>query len=650
MDGMYSDDELDPVLRVVASHWMTKIRHARDHKRKVFQEAADECMSFFNGPRDWDELMGEMWSADDESVDPGFKMSVNKAFEFVTIFGPAMYAENPVRTVKPRMPVIVPPALFPDPMLFQAVLQQENQRIMADGLRSVLLESYLNYTPVEYGLAEESRQAIDETLLKGRGCMWTELYTPPGTTVAVVKSFFDTTDNLLVDPDAYKFDAATWIARRCVEPVWKVERERGLRPGSLKGNCESQAKQADIETDDEALFERKKGLTNDLIVYYKIWSKMGMGGRLKGIRRDLRGPLEMFGDYVYLEVAENTPFLLNLSPDLCKDPSFASDPQAVFDRVAWPTPYWADAEWPVSVLDFHVVPNCPWPLAHLKAGMGELKFINWAMSFLMSKIRNTSRDFIAVLKSASEELKSAILEGRDLTLLEIDAEHKTIQEVIQFLQHPTMNGDIWRVIEAVENNFDKRVGLTELMYGEPSQTQIRSASEANLRSDNMNVRPDDMRKQVEGWMKRVAKKEAVAARYHLVGDDVQPILGPMGAWAWGTYVATKDLVQACTELEYRIEAGSTQRPNKNWEQRTMSMAMTTVAPLLQAYSQQTGDVTPMNNLLGDWAKANDLDPSRYQFRSSLPPMNPVIPGKEQGSGVPQAGQQAQAASNIPAPG
>jgi hypothetical protein len=645
----YEESEFDPVLRAVTSHWITKIKAARDHKRKVFQEYADECLNFYNGPKDWDDLMGGIFSPEDLGADPAFKVSVNKTFEFVTIFGPALYYENPVRTVKPRMPVIVPPSFFPDPMVYQSLMMQENARIQADGLRSVLLESYLNYTPVEFNLATEARLAIDEALIKGRGCLWTELYSPPGSDIRIVRSLWDSTDRLYVDPDAPSFQRATWVARRCVHPVWQVERDYGLRTGSLKGNCESQAKQADIETSDDAQYDRKRGLSNDLLVYYKIYSKMGIGGRLQGLNRDYRRPLEIFGDFAYVVVAEGVPFPLNLPPDVVNDPAFQSDPQAVFARTAWPTPFWADDDWPVSVLDFHAVHNSTWPMAHLKAGMGELKFINWAMSFLMGKIRNTSRDFIAVLKSASEEIKTAILEGRDLTLLEIDAEHKTIQEVIQFLQHPEMNGDIWKVIQAVENNFDKRVGLTELMYGQEGSTQIRSAEEANLRNQNMNVRPDDMRKQVEAWMARVAAKEAVAARYHLIPNDVQKILGLMGSWAWGQFVSTRDLPSACRELEYRIEAGSTQRPNKGWEVRTMNDALQALAPLLQAYAQQTGDLTPMNNLLADYAKARDLDPSRYQLRTNLPPISPVIPGSEQGA-VPEAGVQAQAQSNVPAPG
>src|SRR5207302_212867 len=101
-----------------------------------------------------------------------------------------------------------------------------------------------------------------------------------------------------------------------------------------------------------------------LLVYYKIYSKMGIGGRLQGIKNGLRGPLEMFGDYAYLAIADGVPFPLNLNPDVTNDPAFASNPEAVFAKVAWPTPFWGCDEWPVTELDFHRVFNSPWPMAH----------------------------------------------------------------------------------------------------------------------------------------------------------------------------------------------------------------------------------------------------------------------------------------------
>ncbi len=651
----YDENEIDPVFRTVVNTWMKKIVTARDHTRRVFQSSANECMAFYDGPKSWDDLVGGETGIrnGDDIADPTFKVSVNKTFEFVTIFGPALYYENPVRTVKPRMPVIVPEQFFAaNPMLFQSMVSQENIRVQNEGLTSVLLESYLNWSPVEFRLESEARSSIDEALIKGRGCMWTELYSPPGTGMKAVRSTCDSTDHLFCDPDAQSFSKCEWIAKKCIEPCWKVERDFGLRPGSIKGNFESQARQADIEIDEDGELGRKRGFTNDLLIYYKVYSKMGIGGRLEGISKSINKPLEVFGDYAYLVIADGVPYPLNLSPDVSNDPEFQSDPNAIFSRVAWPTPIWGMDDWPVSVLDFHTISGCPWPMPHLKAGMGELKFLNWAMSFLMGKLRNTTRDFIAIKKEAGEEIKAAILEGKDLTLLELEAGHGTISDLIQFLQHPEVNGDIWKMIDAVEANFDKRVGLTELMYGAPGATQIRSAQEANLRNQNMNARPDDMRKCVESWMSRIAAKEAVAARYHLVAKDVQPVLGDMGATAWTSFVSTRDINVACRQLEYRIEAGSTKRPNKEWEVQTMNDAFTTLAPVFQTYAQQTADMTPLNNLVADYAKSLDLDPSRYTLRTPMqPPMQPgIAPGSEDPSAQVGSGHQSAATTNVSPPG
>lgn len=634
--NLYADSELDGVFRAVAAHWMTKIRHSQSHKKRVFSEYADECQQFYNGPRSWDELMmsvAGMGEGNDFPV-PDFKVSVNKAFEFVTIFGPALYYENPVRTVKPRMPVQIPPGFFPDPGTWQAMMMQEDARVRTDGLRGVLLESYLNWTPNEFGLSQEVRETIDEALIKGRGCMYTELYQPPGCNYKVVRSVYDSVDDLFVDPDATRLNRATWIARRRVLPVWQVERDYGLRKGSLRGNLESQATQSlaftpidSIDRDDFS-YNRKRGLTNDLIVIYQVWSKMGIGGRLSGISPEYRAALEMFGDYCYLVISDGVPFLLNLPPDAYNDPSFSRDPSRVFGAVSWPTPFWVDDEWPVSTLDFHTIHNCPWPMPHLRAGMGELKFLNWVTSFLMGRIRTSCRDFIAIKKSLGEEIKTTILEGRDLTLMELEAEHGAVTELVQFLQHPEVNGDVWKMIDAVEHNFDKRVGLTELMYGEGGATQIRSAAEVSLRNQNMNIRPQDMSKQVEAWQSRVAAKEAFAARYHLRGEDVLPLLGQMGAYAWNQFVATTDTQTACRQLEYRIESGSTQRPNKEFEAKTMTDMFQNVGPVIQQYAAATGDVTPLNNLIADMARSRSLDPGRYQLRAAIPQQTQPAPGQD----------------------
>ena len=56
--------------------------------------------------------------------------------------------------------------------------QQMQEGGATDAARAALLECYLNYTPAALDLKTESRRVIDEAIIKGRGCWWSEMYTP----------------------------------------------------------------------------------------------------------------------------------------------------------------------------------------------------------------------------------------------------------------------------------------------------------------------------------------------------------------------------------------------------------------------------------------------------------------------------------------
>ena len=646
MSDYYSTAEIHPVFQTVTAHWMRQLERAKKYKEEVFARYGRECMSYFTGPKSWDELMGRDYIPPGEFPDLTFKMHVNKAFEFVKIFGPSLYYANPVRTVKPRAPVQVPGQFFADPFLFQQTAQLEQARVAIDGIRSILIEAYLNWTPSRYKLDVESRLAIDEALLKGRGLLWTELTESPDGAFRAIRSVFDSVDHLLVDPDATSVGRAKWIARRCIQPIWEVERDYGLRRGALKGNMESMAVQADVAVDPDMQYRRAMGYTSDLIIFYQVWSKMGIGGRIAGSNPNLRTPLdEIFGDYSYLVIADTARFPLNLPPELVNDPERYDD---TVRAAKWPIPFHDDDKWPFTELDFNTIFNSPWPMSTLLAAQGKLRFLNWAFSFLSGHLHNATRDFVAMKKSLPEEIKTAILSGKDLTILELEHDHGLITDAIQFLQHPEVNGDIWTYIEAVSNAFDKRVGLTPQMYGgDDDSTQPRSAAESNLRNVGTGIRPDDMATQVEAWQSEVAVKEAFCARYLLGGKDVSICLGPLAAMAWSQYVFTTDTAEAFHELEYRIEAGSTRKPNKEFQVRQMTEAMQVLLPVFQTYAQGTGDLKPMNNLIADYCKSRDLDPNRYQMMAApLPAMLPSASGGQptsdaQGTQVPPAtGQES----------
>jgi carbon monoxide dehydrogenase subunit G len=93
-----------------------------------------------------------------------------------------------------------------------------------------------------------------------------------------------------------------------------------------------------------------------------------------------------------------------------------------------------------------------------------------------------------------------------MTMIELETQ-KRIAEVVQFLKQPEFNASVWPVIQTVEKNLEKRLGLNELSYGS-SDKQIRSAAEADIKSQGVSIRPDDMAECVEAWMAEAARKEA----------------------------------------------------------------------------------------------------------------------------------------------
>ena len=665
----------------VIQQWREKLKIAAERKWAKFGDYASEAMAFYDGPHDF--LYGQRkgraakgFTIDDESMSPpSFMMTVNKVAELVQLFGPVLYHKNPIRQVNPRKvpetppdmamqdimaqmqqqmgPMMGPqlgPMMAPQPgmppmdpmqlmqMQAQQVLMQQHQQLQmlreTDKSRAELLEFYLNYTPNALDLKDHARSAIDEALIKGMGILWTELYQPLGLDIVMVGSFFETVDNILVDPDAedsYWRDAR-WIARRRIQPVWYAEKIFNLPRGTLKGNLESINRYAENMGDEDAEYWRRRGFTSDLIVYWDVYSKMGMGGPLAGVPKSMRDQLDQFGDYCYLAISDETPYPLNLPPADVENASL--DVGMLKEKVDWPTPFWADGTWPCTPIMFHPTPRCVWPMSHIRPALGELKFLDWAYSFIASKIRIACRDFLAVQKSASEELKNIILTGKDYTLIEIEKHHGTISDVVQFLQHPPFQGDIMKVIQAIEMNFEKRTGLMELAYGQTAHA-YRSASEAEVKKDLLNVRPEDMASRVEEAMTDLARKEALAARWHLQAKDVLPIMGPEGAQLWQRLLETSDPAEVLYSLEYRIEAGSARKPNRERDAANMQQALQIMYQPLFQYAIQTGNVGPYNQLLSDWAKTIDLEADAYALSPPPPPPPMPPPGAPGPSGPPQ---------------
>ena len=656
--GAPSEKDMEDGLRAIAHSWISKLKSAQKHK-KPFSDDAKEAMNFFDGANNW------FW---DENVSysrmapPSFRMIINKAFEAVKLFGSVIYHRNPVRTVTPRkFPVVTPESLGifpdqqnqmtpdgqmapPDPRLQQFIEASRAVGYMEQDRRTVadLVESYLNYTPNELNLKENARKAVDEGIIKGMGVLWTELIElekdQQGGTYGIVGSFHDSCDNLLLDPDADEQEDCLWSARRCVHPVHDVAEKYGLNPEDLKGHIESNASLGEAEGSKS---KRRNGQTNDLIVYWKIYSKTGFGHTLKGFPKQYKDLFDGLGKHCYIVVAEGIDFPLNVPKDIAlSQPDETGMPNELFARTRWPIPFYTEPScgWPWTPIQFHRKPGYVWPISHLKPGIGQLRFMNWAMSFLATRVMVSCKTMVGVAKASGDDIKDQILQHEEsgFSLIELsETLGKSIDEIISVFQLPPVNGEVWQVVQAVADQFDKATGLTELAYG-MTRNQYRSAAEAQVKAEAISVRPDDMANVLEDAMSTLSRKEALAARWLLSPEDVAPIVGPLGAEMWASKIQQIDVYSIAREYDYRIEAGSARKPNKSAEVEKMQLAVQTLAPVLQGLIP-AGMPGPFNALMADWAKSLDLDASAYQLPPPPPPPppQPVAPDAGASPGSPE---------------
>lgn len=652
-------EELRYPLNPLVKAWLEKIRIAEKFKRSKFQEDADLAMKFFHAGKELNDFLWRDRLRHDDYVEtdlpaPTFRILVAKVAELVQLFGPALYHRNPTIIVEPKtldIPVDLLMQLVPPETIQQAQMQAQQAGQQFDPnslfppepdeaynkLTAILLQYYLDYMQRENDKKTHSRRMIDEALIKGMGVAWTEQYEPYEGGPTLIGSFYDTVDNLLIDPDAETIAEARWVARRCIKPIWEVAKKYHISEKYLKqqyADAESAEAQAMLVGDPDARRKRDTGQSNDLIHYWEIYSRMGMGTnlpKLEGLSDDIEDMLESLGMNVMIVVAKKVPFPLNLHHSLLEDALTEPDEEEAEDKndqafvsVQWPIPFWADGQWPFTECAFHEVPNNPWPMSHIKPGLGYVEFMSWCMSFMANKVRTSSMTVFAVMKALNEEIKTQMLNGGDFRMIEVESSvvpDGDLRKAIHAFPFPEVNKDLWTVLESCAAAFDKATGLTELAYG--AAGGMRSAQEANIKEQNRSVRPDDMASKVEDCMSLIARKEAMAARWMLGREEVEPILGKRGAALWENYVQSGDIDKVAREFHYRVEAGSTRKPNKETRVQQITQALQQWQVLIQ-WGLQSGNHQLVNSFLKTWCEAMDIESKPFL----LPPPPPPQPSPE----------------------
>jgi hypothetical protein len=600
-------DPLHNLLSKVCSVWLSQIKRAKKVKEKQFDKTARRAWEFYG-----DSSHAFIFRDDEGSPRPGDHrnklrrpdniITVNLTSEFVRMFLPYLQFGVPHRQVTPRRPPL-PPLMQQFAPQYESVRQQ-------DQIASTLLSWHLNYTPDLFGLQDQSRLAVTEALVKGMGVVWHESQNQ------LVGSFYDTVDDLFMDADAEQMHHAGWIARRRRRPVHLVAEEYGIDVKLLRATMASEKEQAERDDEDydyrSTQHDRDSG---DVCEYYEIFSRVGLGGNFgeadPQLKRFTGGSLNR---HVYLAILPGLPYPLNLPADqmiagVMTEDDFKS-------RVSWPIAFYENFlnPWPCTCLCFYKHPRRVWPTSPLESSLPLQTFIDAAYSYILGRLDKTCRDLIFTTKALSQAVQNAIKNDGDQEVIKCEEVANDITKFVHVLQFPDMTMDLYKALEMSQEEFRRNTGLTELMYGS-STRQMRSSAEAQIKQQNMSVRPEDMAARVEQWHSDLATSEAIATRLHvspqrfamLAGEPVQgPIPGPL-AMEWGELVNTTDPYLAASEFAYNIEVGSGRKKNAAQAIEDSHEAWQYIGPLAQNHYQMTGDPRLVNGLIQRWGEAMQID-------------------------------------------
>lgn len=627
--------------------WLGRIQKAKEAKQE-FSDIAEQCYGFYS------KTSGFMWQPKFKGkflskVDaPKFTVTLQKAFEFVSLYGPMLFWKYPNFHVVTEEPVELTEQLLSDSGLVlrlagldsryealgeefigqvkESILAERQSEIARSEARNSLMQKYLNYAQREQpqGLEMHADLAIIDALVKGRGCLWCEPYHYEGDEDRELTGlFFDPVENFLVDPDCEDalLEGAGWIARRrynridvMQELYPDVPREAWKQSAAFEsGNSQGS------KINHRHNSKRKSGQLHDTVVWYQIWSKCGAGCVGEDDNPLTQAFDEVVGKYAYLCVAPGIPYPLNAP----KNSIIKETDDQVSERFAWPVPYWRDNRWPVVTLDFYRDPNSPWPIAPLAPALGELICLNILASAFIEQAYDNRKQIIAYLSSASTTLEAALKGSASPALVEInDNAHKSINEVMQYLNRPNMNTDLIQAIEYVSQLFDKRTGLTEIMYAmNTGGTQSRTAADVQEKSERASIRPDKMAKDVAKWISHGGTISMFAARWNVEGQSLVPMLGKFGARLWDILVTEEDPEVFVREMKCHVEANDLRKPNKAREAENLSSMMQVLVPELSKHADVTGDTGPLNSYIKAYGRAIEQDVADFE-------MGPRSPGPE----------------------
>jgi len=633
--------------------WRRRIAAAIRAKEDQFGSAAREMWRYLTAT--YEDLYVVGAETGDIAVyggGPYYRPRINKFQEFVDLYMPFILGRNPVRRVSLRRPVfneeVMSSAMIGMGMPVSYARHDRTARALYE-TAARLLEWWLQYCADEYDILREARLAVTEALVKGRGLLWHGLISTASGLMPA--SFYESVDNLFIDPAAVTLRDAGYIIRRRRMSSWLAAETLGIDENKL------------LQYARASLVEREAGSAggiderdtdSQVVEYYEVYSRIGSGVAMAesdSELRDWREALESLGPYQFYAIASGGEHPLNVDPERITTES------ELRAAVEWPVMTFGDTihPWPVSILDFYPSTTNPWARSPLEPGLPMQVFLDHLYGYVMSQVRRSTRTIVVVPDHVDGRFVDALRnQDADYEVVPITSQQigELSSSLYQIVEFPAIRSDLITVIQDVERVFNKAVGLDEVLYGATPDKQIRSAAEAQIRYTQASNRAMAMAETVEKWMSSVASKDGILSRLYvpfsqmatffmepiLAGPDGEPVPGGPLTGVWSTAVTATDAFEAGSDFWFTIESGSGMRKDKAQEISTAQFIAQTLLPVAMQAAGKTGNFEMFNRILERLSNAMDADLGLFRMEPQ-PVGPPSAGGPPSGPGGPSESPQ-----------
>jgi hypothetical protein len=386
-------------------------------------------------------------------------------------------------------------------------------------------------------------------------------------------------------------------------------------------NCETTVeRRSDADDDKGSMDWERVDYGADQIEFYECYFRNGLARYRGGI-----------------ELAKNpdgTEIEVGKADDSPKKYYVTKDGQ-VFAETEWEIPFFLDDEWPCTMLDFRERPGSIWPVSPLEPGLGHQKALNWLYTLYLSKARITTKSLIAIVQQNGQglDLKAThkALYGKALEFItvSVNGDQGKLDHFLQQMDFKLNVEEFIALNQIINHEFEQSTGLTEFLASGGGATQARSAEEVKIKDVKSRTRIEDYRALSEKHASKVARKEAMAARYLCDPEDIKPIFGDQAAQLWGQLMppvkAQIEMAKAgmlpmaairqpgpddvvfeewVREADYEIVAGSLRRKDIDQAIDAADAAMNQLVPTLVT----EGAIGPSAAIIADWADKKGLSP------------------------------------------